>query len=98
MLGSKLGAVIRAYCDANGILYDDDEGERFFEQLQADMAVGVEDSVPEAVQRMWTSFRQLRGLEFCAILNDTVRDDAPDRIGPAVALTRAITQLCVGLS
>ena len=31
-LGSKLGAVIRAYCVAHGIPFDDEEGERFFEQ------------------------------------------------------------------
>jgi len=92
-LGSKLGRLIEAYCTANGIPYDDDEGEEFFDQLRADMS--GDESVPQAVQRMWTSYRQLRGREFCAILNEAARDDSPDRVKPAAALTRAINQLCV---
>jgi hypothetical protein len=94
-LGGKLTTLIQDYCRANNIAYDDGEGEKFFDQLQADMVVGGEDSMQEAVQRMWTSYRQLRGREFCAILNDASRDDDAERVKPAAALTRAITQLCV---
>ena len=32
-------------------------------------------------QRMWTSALQLRGREFCFILNDTVREDTPAMAG-----------------
>ena len=38
---------------------------------------------------------QLRGREFCYILNAAVRDDAADLIGPLAGLTRAINRLCV---
>jgi hypothetical protein len=92
-LGSKLGLLINSYCTAHGIPYDDDEGEDVFDQLRADMS--GDESVPQAVQRMWTSYRQLRGREFCAILNEAARDDSPDRVKSAAALTRAINQLCV---
>ena len=94
-LGAKLGDLIKTYCIAHSIPYDDDEGEAFFDQLMEDMDAGGNDSVPEAVQRMWTSFRQLRGCEFCAIMNEAARDDEPNRMAPAAALTRAITKLCV---
>ena len=40
------------------------------------------DQVPEAAQRMWTSALQLRGKEFCFILNDTVRDDDEELADP----------------
>jgi hypothetical protein len=32
-------------------------------------------------QRMWTSALQLRGREFCFILNDAVREDTPAMAG-----------------
>jgi len=92
-LGSKLGAVIRDHCTARGIPYDDDKGERFFQELRDDM--NNSDSTVEAVQRMWTSFRDLAGQEFCAILNGAARDDHKDRIAPVAALTRAMNKLCV---
>ena len=47
-------------------------------QLQEDMK--AEDSLADAVQRMWTSFRQLRGREFCAILNE---GNSPDSKRPS---------------
>ena len=81
------------HCEAHDIPYDDDEGEAFCEQLGAEMAVG--DSMAQAVQRMWTSFRQLRGREFCFILNEVVRNDSASCIAPAAALTRAINEFCV---
>jgi hypothetical protein len=92
-LGAKLGDLIKAYCGVHGIPYDDDEGEAFFDALRADM--DAQDSLAAAVQRMWTSYQPLRGREFCTILNEAVRDDAPDRVAAAAALTRAINQLCV---
>jgi hypothetical protein len=93
-LGGKLTSVIKGYCEAHGIPYDDDEGEAFFDSLQADM-VGAGDSMAQAVQRMWTSFRQLRGREFCFILNEVVRNDTASCIAPAASLTRAINEFCV---
>ena len=53
------------------------------------------DTLTDAVQRMWTSLHQLRGREFCSVLNEAVRDDDPETIKLAATLTRAITQLCV---
>ena len=50
---------------------------------------------PEAVQRMWTSYKQLQGREFCFILNEAVRGDDKVWAGPAAGLTRAVNQLCV---
>jgi hypothetical protein len=44
---------------------------------------------------MWTSALQLRGREFCFILNWAVREDAPELADPSAGLTRAINQLCV---
>ena len=92
-LGAKLGNLIQAHCGHHGIPYDDDEGENFFDQLQEDMS--AEDSMPQAVQRIWTSFRSLQGREFCAILNEACREDTPERMAPVAALTRAINKMCV---
>jgi hypothetical protein len=92
-LGGKLGMVIKGYCEAHGIPYDDDEGEAYVDQLRAEMGAG--DSMAQAVQRMWTSFRQLRGREFCFILNEVVRNDTAGCIAPAASLTRAINEFCV---
>ena len=93
-LGGKLTTVVRGYCEAHDIPYDDDEGEAYFDELRADM-VGAGDSMAHAVQRMWTSFRQLRGREFCFILNEVVRNDTASCIAPAASLTRAINEFCV---
>ena len=46
---------------------------------------------------MWTSFLQLRGREFCFVLNDTVRDDDDELADPMAGLTRAINRLCVSV-
>jgi phage tail protein X len=92
-LGLKLGDVIKHYCSEENIPFHDDQGERFFEELQADMK--EEDSIVEAVQRMWTSYRTLRGREVCFMLNQVTRDDAQGAVASAAALTRAINQMCV---
>ena len=92
-LGSMLGRMLEGYCSVHNIPYDGGEGEAFLDLLQGDMHEG--DSLTDAVQRMWTSFRKLRGREFCTILNEVVREDHAERIFPAAALARAITKLCV---
>jgi len=92
-LGLKLGDVIQYHCNKNKIPFDDDEGERFFEEIQDDMR--EEDTVDEAVQRMWTSYRTLHGKEICFMLNAVVRDDPEDGVAPTAALTRAINKMCV---
>ncbi len=51
--------------------------------------------IPEASQRMWTSAKQLRGREFCSILNACVREDWKEAAVPLTAVTRGINQLCV---
>ena len=65
-LGASVQNLIQAYCTKQGIPYEEDEGERFFEELQEEaMAHGQElasaDQLPVAAQRMWTSALQLRG-------------------------------------
>ena len=92
-LGSTLGRLLQAHCSVHQIPYDEDEGEAFFDLLREDMA--TEDTLTEAIQRMWTSYRQLRGQEFCSILNEAARADDVDRIGPVAKLSRAVNQLCV---
>ena len=53
------------------------------------------DQVPEAAQRMWTSALQLRGKEFCFILNDTVRDDDEELADPmAVRRSNSAHKTC----
>ena len=37
----------------------------------------MDDPIAEMMQRMWTSALQLRGKEFCYILNRAVRGDQP---------------------
>ena len=69
-LGASVQNLIQAYCTKQGIPYEEDEGERFFEELQEEaMAHGQElasaDQLPVAAQRMWTSALQLRG-EACS--------------------------------
>ena len=45
--------------------------------------------------RRWTSALQLRGREFCSILNQTVRTDSPQLADRAAEISRGINQLCV---
>ena len=54
-----------------------------------------QDSIPQAVQRMWTSPLRLRNKELCSILNFAVRADSNDMVRPLAMLTRAINLLCV---
>ena len=43
----------------------------------------------------WTSALQLRGREFCFILNACVRDDRKEVVTPLAKVTRGINKLCV---
>ena len=43
--------------------------------LSVCLSLCLSESMLQAVQRMWTSFRQLRGREFCTILNEVLRYD-----------------------
>ncbi len=94
-LGQKLADVIKYYCSQQQpkIPYDDGDGERFFDELIGD--TNADDSIAQSVQRMWTSFKTLRGKELCFMLNDVTRNDPIAAVAPAAALTRAINQLCV---
>ena len=94
-LGGVLVIMIQAYCAKHGIPYEEDEGELFFEQLQAEALANPGDPIDVMAQRMWTSALQLRGREFCFMLNDAVRDDAPALAGTLGKIARAINQLCV---
>eukprot|EP01045_Picozoa_sp_COSAG04_P012309 COSAG04_NODE_823_length_10051_cov_18.357617_7_plen_392_part_00 len=98
--GMAVGKLVEAYCAKEGIPYDEDEGQSFFEQLQAEaMAHAQElasaDQLPVAAQRMWTSAQQLREREFCFILNACVREDWNEAAAPLAKVTRAINKLCV---
>ena len=74
-LGSALKDLLRAYCTCESIPWQGhDGGDDFFEQLQAEAMANPEElaaeaQIPIAAQRMWTSALQLRGREFCFILN-----------------------------
>ena len=92
-LGAALIKMVEGYCEKNGIPYEEDEGEHFFEELQAEAMSNAGDTIAIMAQRMWTSALQLRGREFCFIINDVVRDDELAR--PLAKVSRAINQLCV---
>ena len=96
-LGLALGQVIQAYCTAQGIPYEEDQGENFFERLQAEAIVHHDDTMTVMAQRMWTSMLELQGREFCYILNDAVRADRDDNMAPFAKIARAINQLCVSM-
>ena len=53
------------------------------------------DPAAVVAQRMWTSTLQLRGREFCFILNAIVRDDDSALAMPLGKVARAINELCV---
>ena len=53
------------------------------------------DTIAVMAQRMWTSALQLRGREFCFILNYFLREDSPTLAGTLGKIARAINQLCV---
>ena len=44
------------------------------------------DTIPQAVQRMWTSPLRLRKKELCSILNFAVRCDAKEIVNPLTML------------
>jgi hypothetical protein len=97
-LGATLSKVIEAYCIRASIPFAEDEGEHFFELLQEEAMVNKDDPMADMAQRMWTSALQLRGREFCFILNDAVREDRKED-GPALAkVVRSINELCVTIN
>eukprot|EP01045_Picozoa_sp_COSAG04_P028683 COSAG04_NODE_4518_length_2040_cov_1.781041_4_plen_203_part_00 len=53
------------------------------------------NQLPAAAQRMWTSALQLRGREFCFILNDCVREDRMELVAALAKVARGINRLCV---
>ena len=59
-LGAAVAKLIEAYCAREGIPYDEDEGEHFFEELQAESMTHMQelasaDQLPVAAQRMCVS-------------------------------------------
>ena len=67
----------------------------FFEALQEEAVPNAADPTAIVAQRMWTSTLQLRGREFCFILNAIVRDDDSALAAPLGKVARAINELCV---
>jgi hypothetical protein len=94
-LGGSLMKLIEMYCTHHHIPFAEDEGEAYFEKLQAEEMPNVADPVDVMAQRMWTSALTLRGREFCFILNDATRRDAAGMAPQLAKLARAINQLCV---
>lgn len=100
-LGADLKDLLRAYCSSEGIEWDGDGGgDDFFRVLQRDSLQHGEEladheQIKFAAQRMWTSPRQLRGREFCSIINHALRDDEEEMIRPLASIARAINKLCV---
>ena len=98
-LGLLLGDLIRGHCAKHRIPWDTD-GKPYLDRLNAEVMANAQEltsaaGVPGAVQRMWTSALQLRGKEFCSILNAAVRDDDASLSEPTARLTRAINLMCV---
>ena len=96
-IGYILTDLIRSYCKEEGIPWKS-EGLPFLKKLQKEAMTNAQeyvDEIPQAAQRLWTSALQLRGREFCFILNKAVRGDDEDTADPAAVLTRAINLLCV---
>lgn len=94
-LGGAVIKMVEGYCAKNGIDYEEDEGEHFFEKLQAEAMLHPSDTIAVMAQRMWTSALQLRGREFCFILNELLREDAEDMVVTLGKVCRAINELCV---
>ena len=96
-IGETLGMLLRSYCRQEEIPWRE-EGRPFFRALQQEAMENAEElinQIPQAAQRMWTSALQLRGREFCFILNAAVRSDDPELVEATAQLTRAINKLCV---
>jgi ADP-ribosylation factor protein 1 len=95
-LGGVLMNLIQAYCRREGI--DWREGKAFFRELQSEAMMNAEElasAIPDAAQRLWTSALQLRGREFCFILNYAVRGDEKDLVDHVAVMARAMNLLCV---
>jgi hypothetical protein len=73
-LGAVLSDHIQAYCTKLAIPWKQ-EGLPFLKKLQREAMRNMDDPIDGMMQRMWTSALQLRGKEFCFILNDALRGD-----------------------
>jgi hypothetical protein len=96
-MGVILNTLLEKYCGHEDIPWKE-EGKPFFKALQEEAMANAQEligQIPEAAQRMWTSALQLRGREFCFILNAAVRSDDPELVEATAQLTRAINKLCV---
>jgi len=51
--------------------------------------------VPTLCIRLWTSPKNLKGKEFCGILNHSIRTDREELVKPAVIISRGINVQCV---
>jgi len=89
MLWTGLADLLQAYCSRSEIPWDF-EGEQFLRHLQEEAEKNKQDSIPQAVQRMWTSPLRLRNKELCSILNFAVRSDSNDMVRPLAMLTRCV--------
>ena len=99
-LGAALKDLLRLYCEAENIPFGQDAGYHFFTVLQKEAMQNSEELadgklISVAAQRMWTSAYDLRGREFCFIINYALRADTPQFVEAVVVLSRAMNELCV---
>lgn len=94
--------MVLGYCQRHGL--GEQVGLDFYRGLQKD-ALEHRDEVLSNVdgmaQRLWTSQRILDGAgvahsrELCFMINEAIRLDDAETLGPVVQLVRSINQLCV---
>ena len=102
---SALHSFLAAYAQAHGL--HETAAEDLFQRLQRDVLLlrsGLDDALSDVArlaQRIWSSDHRLQGvpadhqLEFCTILNSSLRSDDPALLAPAMPLVLAINSLCV---
>jgi hypothetical protein len=98
--------VVKAYCAANRL--PKEAADKLFKQIQKDAlekhSDELLDEVPSAAERIWTSARRLRAdwgvppahcVEFCTMLNSSIRLDHPGSLPAVATVTKAVnTLLC----
>ncbi len=101
---SAVDAMLVAYAERHNLR---EAAETFFQNLQRDVLQhrsGIDDALSDVArlaQRIWSSGQKLQGvplsheLEFCSILNSSIRSNDPALLEPALPIILAINSLCV---
>lgn len=75
--------------------FDKAEAADFFQKLYGQAFKNtkeLEKDLPSAAEFLWTSGKQLRGYEFCTIINDVIRNDLANELKLAIPIIRLINQ------